>query len=700
MKKQLAAFVVTGLLLATCATENKTNTTGEQYGQIDGAFHGRWWSYYERAMASAAIGSLDLAEQDLRIAISERSRDAWSARTYGMHFVEYFPNRELGIIQFKRQNLEEAEKYLKKSLAYIDTERSHYYIDQITKARIAKGEISDTAAPTASTAGPALFTSLEVPVEIQAKDDVGVEAVTLNGELLPQRQSEKDITFRQQIRLDEGEHNLEVATKDLSNKESKQSLGIVVDLTAPTLSVFDPAPEFVTQQSSVTLRGAAADKHGVAKVVLLDGPVLAESGASETRLDFSTTVNLADGANKIIVVATDKAGNEIRTAVNVYRGAPKSAAARLWQLHMSRPDLLKIAIDTTTDPSALLAVIDSMLKAQAASDEPQILIDVNHPKEGGNEKNYTVPVKGKVVAKAPLDLLMVQGAPLEVPKDPNAAPGAAVQTEFDRNVPVQKGTNIIEVAAKDSAGHGARKRVTVDADPAGEIPETFNMAVGVIGCGDDVPEFASMNLGSSLVGQLLGTKRFRVLDRKNLDSVLQELKIGASDLAASETSLQLGKLEVAQLLLRGSVGKRDASIEVKVDAISTETGRIIDQFDAQITKAGDSADIENAMKRIAAALNAKFPRVSGSITKVVSPESFITSISTNESVEQNMYVLVIARGEPVKDDITGEVLQPGGITMLARGVVESVTASGSTVRRIHFKDEAPNLEAGFPAMTW
>jgi hypothetical protein len=327
--------------------------------------------------------------------------------------------------------------------------------------------------------------------------------------------------------------------------------------------------------------------------------------------------------------------------------------------------------------------------------EPAIQIDINHPKDGGIEKNYSVPVKGKVVSTSPIELLIVQGAQLELPRY-NSAGGIRMQIEFDRNVSVQKGTNIIEVSAKNIEGHGVRKRVTIEADPPdSDLPEQFNMCIAIMSFGD---EYAKLD--GNLIGAVFDTKRFRVLDRANVDSVLQELKIGASDLAASETSLQLGKLQIAQIVLRPKIARSDSKLEVQIDVISTETGRIIDQLDAQIMNPDSEDDVSYAMKRLASGVAQKFPRVTGVVTKVFDPESFIISVGSGEKVSANMIVLVFTRGEPVKDDITGEILQPGALTMLGQGIVENVTRSGATCRRIHFKDEAVNLEAGFQVMTW
>jgi tetratricopeptide (TPR) repeat protein len=80
-----------------------------------GTFRGKWWNYYERALESAEKGDWDAALSDLNAAIDKRDKDQRNARTYGMHFVDYFPHRELGIAYFNKGDLANAAKELEDS---------------------------------------------------------------------------------------------------------------------------------------------------------------------------------------------------------------------------------------------------------------------------------------------------------------------------------------------------------------------------------------------------------------------------------------------------------------------------------------------------------------------------------------------------------------------------------------------------------
>ncbi|KPA18248.1 hypothetical protein MHK_001532, partial [Candidatus Magnetomorum sp. HK-1] len=107
------------LLCACCMTPKRPpmiGSDGQKYGIVEGLFQNRWWNYYERGQSftggaltyyldeptdlAKTMHYLKIAEADFADAISLRSKDQFRARTYGMHFLDYFPHRELGIVYY------------------------------------------------------------------------------------------------------------------------------------------------------------------------------------------------------------------------------------------------------------------------------------------------------------------------------------------------------------------------------------------------------------------------------------------------------------------------------------------------------------------------------------------------------------------------------------------------------------------------
>ena len=134
-----AIFFLITLVFATsvlrCAPEPSKSSymrNGKEYGKVGGAFfRHRWWNHYERGLSFAEGEFYQEALADLKEAISQREKDQRMARTYGMHFIDYFPHRELGIVYYQIGNLEKAREELQLSLSQFPTSKARYYLDRL-----------------------------------------------------------------------------------------------------------------------------------------------------------------------------------------------------------------------------------------------------------------------------------------------------------------------------------------------------------------------------------------------------------------------------------------------------------------------------------------------------------------------------------------------------------------------------------------
>jgi len=118
------------LLCVSCMTPNRPPMTGndhQMYGIVEGLFQHRYWNYYERGKSftdgaltyyfkeprdlEKAMHYLQIAEADFTEAISSRDKDQFRARTYGMHFLDYFPHRERGIVYYYMADILKQQKH-------------------------------------------------------------------------------------------------------------------------------------------------------------------------------------------------------------------------------------------------------------------------------------------------------------------------------------------------------------------------------------------------------------------------------------------------------------------------------------------------------------------------------------------------------------------------------------------------------------
>lgn len=96
-------------------------------------------------------------------------------------------------------------------------------------------------------------------------------------------------------------------------KDFAKELGLLFDLTPPSLEITAPLNGFSTEAAAVEVIGKTEKDAKIS----INGV-----GATNNEGTFTTTVNLHDGANSITVEATDKAGNKAVKDLTVIRTMP------------------------------------------------------------------------------------------------------------------------------------------------------------------------------------------------------------------------------------------------------------------------------------------------------------------------------------------------------------------------------------------
>ena len=697
MRRTTAAVLLLGAFVAGCATDTETPylRDGKTYGVTRGVFRGRWWSYYERG-SSFLNGEFHAeAAADFEQALSGRSRDSWRARTYGLHFVEYFPNRELGITYYHMDRLEEAETYLTRSLEQIDTDRAHYYLDLVKKQQIAQGVIQDTQEPALDTSlAPAVIISVrELPLEIEARDDNGVAAVAVNGEELHQRGSAEEVTFKQEVVLNEGVHEIAVEATDLAEKKTVETVAVTVDLTGPTIGIFSPIEPTVTEKATVYLEGATVDKNGVISVAV-DRRVLAES-AGASRLPFDTELPLGDGENTFILAARDVAGNETRSAVKVFKGDPDSAEAKLWLLQQQHPERMKLAHAGGLAVDLLLSVTpeeggEIRLKSPAP-DRPY-------------RHNRTLRVAGEVVTPTKVASLTINGEPFS---ELTGAP----KESFNRRIPIDAaelgeggGRMAIAIRAEDEGGAVVDKSFEVEVRPVDLASLESRMPVAVLAfAGHEVEPAVTESLRLSTETQLFQQGRFRVLDRTRLQDVLTELELVAADLTDPDQAISVGLLTPTHVFLVADVFAHEQNgLEVKARVIRTETSDVVATLDVFIDDRNNPDTVAQACDALAAQLAQTYPRLSGEVLGVRErPEGveLLVNWTREDGIKEGAYLLVVHEEEPWIDESTGEVLEPGELVKVGRARILSILSNGSKARTVETEATGPPIKTGMPAVS-
>ena len=105
--------------------------------------------------------------------------------------------------------------------------------------------------------------------------------------------------------LSDGAHTVVATASDYDGNAAEQkSVTFTVDTIPPTLSISAPTEEFITNKSTLTVKGTTDDETSKPVAITVNGvPILVTNSGT-----FSKDVTLKEGSNTITIVAKDKAG--------------------------------------------------------------------------------------------------------------------------------------------------------------------------------------------------------------------------------------------------------------------------------------------------------------------------------------------------------------------------------------------------------
>ncbi|MFH0924781.1 MAG: hypothetical protein V1872_03975 [bacterium] len=213
----------------------------KKYSTVQRTFRHRWWNYYESGLSFAEDKFFLEAVPDFKEAIQQRIDDQRMARTYGMHFIDYFPHRELGVIYYEMGKLKEAETELELSIENFPSAKARFYLDQVRKKTIEyEGKEVNSPALNLDLKGEHIWTK-EDPITISgvAEDKCYIAGITIKGSPLFLESSQKRISFKESLNLSQGQNLIEVEAKNLLGKVTRQQIIIHVDREGPTITISD-----------------------------------------------------------------------------------------------------------------------------------------------------------------------------------------------------------------------------------------------------------------------------------------------------------------------------------------------------------------------------------------------------------------------------------------------------------------------------
>jgi hypothetical protein len=362
---------------------------------------------------------------------------------------------------------------------------------------------TDSLAPAVALAGPTegqVFAGSPISVTGTASDANGVTGVTVNG----QPATFSGGAFSATVALTPGANTLTVAATDAAGNSGQAVVHVTLqtDTTAPVVTITGPADGATVNDAALTVTGTATDDGAITGVTVNGQPAALAAGA------FSAQVTLVDGANSIIAIATDAAGNSGQAAISVTLQrdvtAPEIAlvAPAAGTFVLQGKPLLEVTYSDASgvDTASLAFAVDDVpiavecaLEEQRArctptADLPEgsIVLSATVRDRAGNparanarftvdtaglEVAFTEPVEGEITSGTEIAVsgTVSPGSPAITRIEINGVLADLAGGGFSANVPLRDGVNMLVALATKANGRTGAASLTVTRDVAAPI---------------------------------------------------------------------------------------------------------------------------------------------------------------------------------------------------------------------------------------
>ncbi len=646
----------TGALFSSCATQTSDSIytkEGKEYGKVKGAFRHRWWNYYERALSFSDGEFHKEAVSDLKIAIEQRPEDQRMARTYGMHFVDYFPHRELGLAYYRMGDLKAAQGELELSISQYPSSKARFYLDRVRKTLIERegGEVKPPKLVLDLRNGEIWTREDPVTLSGVAEDERFVAGVSIMGISLFLEQAQAKVPFKKPLQLSQGRHEVAVEARNLLGKKTSRHVVIRVDREGPVITVEKIEEDRTAPEGGIVIIGSVYDEAGVFQLLLNNERIRSAGG-----VEVSFTQRIPKARKELELVARDRLGNETSATI-------------------------PLDLSGKVRPSITLALAGSggmpiVLAASAGKDTRPPEIKLKGWTESQTVFLDKIYIEGQVADEGTVDSVTINKTPVLRRK------GQSIF--FGHMAELREGDNEIIVEAKDQAGNLADKKITVKrkVPQALQLQERLSLSVLPFEQNGAVSD-SSLSFQDRLIDSLVNQNRFRVVERAKLDVILQEQKLSSTELIDRNTALRLGKLVAAQSIVTGGIVESRTGTEIVARLVDTETSEILASEDVY-DEVKDPAGLRGLAEGLAVKFHRAFPLLDGLVLQQRGNAIF-TDLG-QDKVKLNRRLLVF-KEEPLKHPVTGKILGADNV-IVGRARVSQVMPEMSRADLLDGKPEA------------
>ena len=184
---------------------------------------------------------------------------------------------------------------------------------------------------------------------------------------------------------------------------------------------------------------------------------------------------------------------------------------------------------------------------------------------------------------------------------------------FSKLIKLAEGPNTITIKLLDSAGTEVKKTITIirKIPVARQIDSRLCVAIypfqeqkQVLPLSDYVQTF--------LTHAFVNQKRFFILERQELNRILQEQQLSREQIFDQETAVKMGRLMVSETILLGDIIATDKSVEITARMVDIDTSQIIAEKDVY-WEGPVRAGFRETLEGLALKFRQQFPLCEGTI---------------------------------------------------------------------------------------
>jgi len=605
--------------------------------EVPRIFRGTWWDHYERGLLYAERDMWKRAIADFRAARQTHDQEDRNARTYGVHFIDYFPSRELGVVLYHDGQYKAAVEALERSLARLPTSKAGYYYN-LARAALFKQSAPDKNPPRIKIDAPidGLLTNslaLEIRGTVESRNLIGT--LIVNGEPAVLEEAPPSLPFATVVPLVPGPNAIQVIARDLVANESRATINVVVDREGPVV-VIDRVSR--TGNGGIRLEGTAYDNVRLGSLQI-NGQQVPLSGATQSAFTWEAQGTI----DAVLIEAVDAAGNQTRVRL------PIPAEVRQPGARQHR------AVVPVAWSHGVVPVVSPTREPLAIELEPL-------PAEVQEE---TISISWVVTAASPLASVKVNGGTKTLHQSE-----AGKQQLFSHILTLVEGENVVTVSAADRTGRTASKQARIVRKPEEVEAIGARLSVAVMpfqhkGKPSELYEGAY----DAMVDALVNQRRFRIVSRVQLENILKELNLSKTELVNQATAIRVGRLVAAEAIMVGTVNETATSAEAWVHLINTETSTVLASKDI-FDPAKVSGSARERMRELATKIRQDYPLVAGRVVSVVNRRVAV-AFGIQKRVRVDMRVIVYSEGAPLIDPQT-KVILDRNIEPLGEGLLNEV----------------------------